>query len=75
MAAGLTQRAWSIKQVLTYKVTPQRLAKIKEDLRKEVSQPPGEVDKPKPVRGRASQYYLILLKLKEEKARRQSHAL
>ena len=74
MAAGLTDDAWSLQQVLTYKVTPQLLANMPEVQRQDLVQLPDKAAKPKGVRGRASKYYLILLKLKEEKERKQSHA-
>jgi hypothetical protein len=75
LAAGLTDHAWSIKEVLTYKVTPQLLATLKVIQHQDLVQPPDKADKPKGARGRASKYSLILLKMKEEKARRQHHAL
>jgi transposase-like protein/IS1 family transposase len=75
VAAGLTDHVWSIKQVLTYKVTPQLLATMCEVQRQDVVQPPDKQGKPKSERGRASKYYLILLKLKQEKERKLSNAL
>ncbi len=75
MAAGLTDHIWSIKHVLTYKVTPQLLATMQEVQRQDLVQLPDKAAKPKGQRGRASKYYLILLKLKQEEERRQSHAL
>jgi hypothetical protein len=75
MAAGLTDRAWSLKYVLTYKVTPQLLTTLQEAQRQDGLPPPDYEHKPKGVSGRASKYYLILLKLKEEKERRLADAL
>src|SRR6266536_2318755 len=75
MAAGLTDQAWSIKQVLTYKVTPQLLATMQQVQRQERLPSSDKANKPKGVRGGASKYYLILLKMKEEKAREQPHAI
>jgi hypothetical protein len=71
-AAGLTDQIWSLEKVLTYKVPPPILASAQEAERHSLVQPP---DKPKGRRGRASKYYLILLKMKEEKARRQADAI
>jgi hypothetical protein len=68
-AAGLTHHAWSIKQVLTYKVPPQLLARAKLAEQRDLN----DADKPKRGGGRASKYYLILLKLKQEKERDQSN--
>jgi hypothetical protein len=70
-AAGLTEHAWSIKQVLTYKVPPQLLTRMKEAQRQHAN----DADKPKRSGGRASKYYLVLLKLKQEKERGQSNAV
>jgi hypothetical protein len=75
MAAGLTHSAWSLQQVLTSKVTPQLLANMREIQHQDLAQPPDKAGQPKGVRGRASKYYLILLKLKQEKESRSSHAL
>jgi transposase-like protein len=75
MAAGLTDRTWSIKQVLTYKVTPQLLATLQQAQRQELLPFSDKAGKPKGVRGRASKYYLILLKMKEEKTRGSSHVV
>jgi transposase-like protein/IS1 family transposase len=69
--AGLTDHTWSIKEVLTYKVTPQLLASMKELQQQAVSPSPDHVNK----RGGPSKYYLILLKLKQEKERKLSHDL
>jgi len=71
-AAGLTDHVWNLWEVLTYKVPPSLLASAQEAEQHSLVQPP---DKPKGRRGRASKYYLILLKMKEEKARRQTDAI
>lgn len=74
MASGLTTHIWSLQEVLTYKVPPHVLLKAREAERHDLVRSPDAVDKPKRVGG-ASKYYLILLKMKEEKARGQQHAL
>jgi len=75
MAAGLTDHAWSVKEVLTYKVPPYLLAKTKEDEVQELAPPLPVPRLSHCVRGNPSPYYLALLRLKEEEARRQFHAL
>jgi hypothetical protein len=75
MASGLTTHLWSIQELLTYKVPPHVLLKAREAQRHSLIPLPDNVDKPKRVRGGASKYYRILLKMKEEKARRQSHVV
>jgi hypothetical protein len=74
VAAGLTDHVWSLQHVLTYKVTPQLLASMHEAQRQDMIPSSNKEDKPKGVRGRASKYYLILLKMKQEKEMRASHA-
>jgi len=74
MASGLTHHIWSLQEVLMYKVPPHVLLKAREAERHYLVQPPNSADKPQRA-GRASKYYLILLKMKEEEARRQSHPL
>lgn len=65
IAAGLTDHVWSLQQVLTYKVTPQLLATMQEDVFPE----PNNRGKPKENGGggRGSKYYRILLRLKQER--------
>jgi hypothetical protein len=75
LAAGLTDHIWSIQEVLTYKVPPHIQASAQEAERQHLVQMPDKADKPKRGKGGASKYYLILLKMKEEKARGQSHAV
>jgi hypothetical protein len=58
-----------------YKVPPHILLKARMADQYALVQPPGTVDKPRGRRGGASKYYLILLKMKEEETRRQSHAV
>ncbi|WP_151754473.1 hypothetical protein [Dictyobacter vulcani] len=70
-AADLTNHTWSIKEVLTYKFIPQLLASMKELQQQAVAPSPDHVNK----RGGPSKYYLILLKLKQEKERKLSHDL
>jgi transposase-like protein len=74
VAAGLTDHTWSLQQVLTYKVTPQLLASMHEAQRQDRIPSSDKKDKPKGVGERASKYYLILLKMKQEKEMRASHA-
>jgi transposase-like protein/IS1 family transposase len=74
VAAGLTDHVWSLQEVLTYKVTPQLLASMHEAQRQDMIPSSDKEDKPKGVKGRASKYYLILLKMKREKEMRASHA-
>jgi transposase-like protein len=71
-AARLTDHIWSLQKVLTYKVPPPILASAQEAERRSLVQPP---EQPKNGRGGPSKYYLILLKMKEEKARRQADAV
>lgn len=68
MAAGLSDHAWSLKEVLTYKVLPDRLAKIKEDELQELAPPLPVPRLSKSVRGNPSPAYLALLRLKEQEA-------
>jgi IS1 family transposase len=74
VAAGLTDHAWSLQHVLTYKVTPQLLANMHEAQRQDLIPSSDTVDRPKGVGGRASKYYRILLKMKQEKEMGASHA-
>jgi transposase-like protein len=72
-AAKLTDHIWNLQEVLTYKVLPDVLLKAQEAEHRVFVQPP---EKPKGGRGGGpSKYYLILLKMKEEKARRQANAV
>ncbi len=75
MASGLTTHIWSLQEVLTYKVPPHILLKAQEAERHSLVQSPDNADKLKRGRGGASKYYRILLKMKEEKARRQTDAV
>jgi transposase-like protein len=68
MAAGLTDHAWSVKEVLTYKVPPQLLAKTKEDELQELAPPLPVPRLSQCVRGNPSPAYLALLRLKEKEA-------
>jgi hypothetical protein len=68
MAAGLTNHAWSISEVLTYKITPQLLAKVKADQLQELAPPPPVPRLSKSVTGHPSPAYLALLRLKEQEA-------
>jgi transposase-like protein len=68
MAAGLTDHAWSMKEVLTYKVTPQLRAKAKEDALQELAPPLPVPRLSQCVRGNPSPAYLALLRLKEREA-------
>ena len=74
MASGLTAHTWSLQELLTYKVPPQILFKAREAERQYPVRSPEALDKPKR-KGGASKYYLILLKMKQEKARSQQYAL
>jgi hypothetical protein len=74
MASGLTTHIWSLQELLTYKVPPQVLLKAREAERRYLVRSPDALDTPKR-KGRASKYYLILLQLREEKARSPQHAL
>jgi len=71
-AAALTDHIWNLQEVLTYKVPPGVLLKAQEAEHRALVPPP---EKPKGGRGGPSKYYLILLKMKEEKARRQADAV
>ena len=71
--AGLTDHAWSIKEVLTYKVTPQLLAGLKEIQSQAAAQLSDEGNASTEKKERASKYYQILLKLKQEKERMPSN--
>jgi hypothetical protein len=75
MAAGLTDHAWSIQEVLTYKIPPHLLAQAKEDEMQELAPPLPVPRSSQCVRAKPSPYYLALLRLKEEEARRQFQAL
>ncbi len=68
MAAGLTDHAWSLREVLTYKVPPDLLAKIKEDELQELAPPLPVPRLSQCVRGNPSPAYLALLRLKEQEA-------
>ena len=68
MAAGLTDHAWSLREVLTYKVSPDRLAKIKEDELQELAPPLPVPRLSQCVRGHPSPAYLALLRLKQQEA-------
>jgi hypothetical protein len=68
MAAGLTDHAWSLWEVLTYKVPPDQLAKSKEDELQELAPPLPVPRLSKSVRGKPSPAYLALLRLKEQEA-------
>ena len=68
MAAGLTDHAWSLREVLTYKVPPNQLAKIKEDELQELAPPLPVPRLSQCVRGKPSPAYLALLRLKEQEA-------
>ena len=74
MASGLTNHLWSLQEVLTYKVPPHILLKAREAELHSLVAPPNKTDQPKRAGG-PSKYYLILLKMKEEKARRQQNAV
>src|SRR5450631_1159807 len=75
MASGLTAHIWSVREVLTYKVPPHIVLKAQEAERQYLATEADQVPKPKPKRmGAASKYYLLLLKMKEEKAREQFDA-
>ena len=73
MASGLTTHIWSMREVLTYKVPPHIVLKAQEAERQCLEIEPDRVPKPKRL-GAASKYYLLLLKMKEEKAREQIDA-
>jgi transposase-like protein len=73
MASGLTTHIWSVREVLTYKVPPHILLKAQEAEQQCLATEPNQVPKPKRM-GAASKYYLLLLKMKEEKAREQIDA-
>jgi transposase-like protein/IS1 family transposase len=76
VAAGLTDHAWSVKEVLTYKVPPRLLAQAQENALRELDPPLSVPILPQSVRGgHPSPYYLALLRLKEEEGRRQYNAL
>ena len=68
MAAGLSDHVWSLREVLTYKVPPDRLAKIKEDELQELAPPLPVPRLSQCVRGNPSPAYLALLRLKEQEA-------
>ena len=68
MAAGLTYHPWSLKEVLTYKVSPDLLAKIKEDEVQELAPPRLVPRLSQCIRGNLSPAYLALLRLKEQEA-------
>jgi len=68
MAAGLTHHVWSIKELLTYRVTPQMRAKAKEDALQELAPPLPVPRLSQCVRGHPSPAYLALLRLKQREA-------
>jgi hypothetical protein len=74
MASGLTTHIWSLQELLTYKVPPHILLNAREAEQQSLTGSPDTSDKPKRGGG-VSQYYRILLKMKEEKARRQWDAV
>jgi hypothetical protein len=74
MASGLTTHIWSLQELLMYKVPPHVLLKAREAEQQYLVAPPDKADKPKRAGG-TSPYYRILLKMKEEKARRQFDAV
>ena len=75
MASGLTTHIWSLQELLMYKVPPHVLLKAREAEQQYLVAPPDKTDKPKRAAGGVSPYYRILLKMKEEKARRQFDAV
>lgn len=75
MASGLTTHIWSLQEVLMYKVPPHILLKAQEAERHDLVPLSDNADKPKQGKGGPSKYYLILLKMKQEKARRQTDAI
>ena len=58
-----------------YKVPPHVLLKAREAEQRYLVAPPDKTDNPKRAGGGVSPYYRILLKMKEEKARRQFDAV
>jgi len=68
MAAGLTNHAWSLREVLIYKVPPDLLAKFKEEEMQELAPPLPVPRFSQCVRGNPSPAYLALLRLKEQEA-------
>ncbi len=75
MASGLTTHIWSLQELLLHKVPPHVLLKAREAEQHSLVAPPDKTDKPKRAGGGVSPYYRILLKMKEEKARRQFDAV
>jgi hypothetical protein len=68
MAAGITDHAWSLWEVLTYKVPPALRARAKADEQQELDPPPPVPRLSQCVRGNPSPAYLALLRLKEQEA-------
>jgi hypothetical protein len=68
MAAGITDHVWSLREVLTYKVPPDRLAKMEEDAQQELAPPLPVPRLSQSVRGNPSPAYLALLRQKEQEA-------
>jgi len=68
MAAGITDHAWSLREVLTYKVPPALLAKARADEQQELAPAPPVPHLSQCVRGNPSPAYLALLRLKEQEA-------
>jgi hypothetical protein len=62
VVAGLTDHAWSIKEVLTYKVTPQLLAGLKAIQSQAAAQLPDEGNASTEKKERASQYIMVPIK-------------
>ncbi len=67
MAAGLTDHAWSVKEVLCYKVAPAPFAPCKRPRGRPPTQPQVDGSAVKAPRGRSSKYLSILRRLQEEK--------
>jgi len=67
MAAGLTAHAWSVKEVLCYKVAPAPFEPPKRPRGRPRTRPQGDGPVVKASRGRPSRYLSILRRLQEEK--------
>jgi len=67
MAAGLTDHAWSVKEVLCYEVAPAPFAPSKRSRGRPRTQPQGVGPLVKASQGRPSRYLSILRRLQEEK--------
>jgi IS1 family transposase len=67
MAARLTDHAWSVKEVLCYKVAPAPFVPSKQPRRHPPTQPQVDGSAVKASRGRPSKYLSILRRLQEEK--------